>query len=106
MFGKNKKAPMSAVGFYQALGAAVYISLVATFMRYIGDGGQEPSGMLGMMLALLLLVFSAAVCGSIIFGFPVYLLMHNRIKEALAVLGYTFVYFLFLIIILAFILIV
>jgi len=103
MFNKDKKMAPAVVGFYQAVGAALYVSLVATLISYLGGDGKDPDGLLGMMLPLLLLVLSAAICGTLIFGYPVYLTMSNKVKDALAVLGYTFLYILFFIIILVFI---
>ncbi len=47
---------------------------------------------LGWILMLFLLVFSAAVTGLLVFGYPVYLVLNKKIKEALKVLGYTFLY--------------
>jgi hypothetical protein len=47
-----------------------------------------------------LLVFSAAVTGSMVFGFPVYLaLVKNKIKEALTILTFTALYALAIILI-------
>lgn len=51
---------------------------------------------------LTLLVFSAAVSGSIVFGYPAYLtLVKNKIKEALTILAFTLLYTLGIILITA-----
>jgi len=106
MFGKNKNSSPQVVGFYQALGALLYVGVVSILIRYLGNFGPDKPGFLGMMLMLFLLVFSAAMCGIIVFGYPAYLGMHNRVKEALSVLGYTFMYSLFIIIILVFVILI
>ena len=54
-------------------------------------------GYLGVFLMLVLLVFSAAVSGSLVFGLPAYLAFNKKIKEAITLLGYT-LFFSFLII--------
>jgi len=42
---------------------------------------------------LTLLVFSAAITGTLVFGYPVYLvLVKNKIKEALTILAFTLLF--------------
>ena len=47
---------------------------------------------------LTLLVFSAAVTGSLVFGYPVYLILNKQTKEGVSIFAYTL---LFLVVILA-----
>ena len=53
---------------------------------------QEEIIMIATMLVLL--VFSAAVTGSLVFGYPAYLAMQKKLKAAITLLGFTFLYFL------------
>ncbi len=80
------------IGLAQALAVAVYCGLVAWFLRVAGNYFNEPVGVLGTALILVLLVFSAAVSGSIVFAYPAYLILNKRTKEGLSVLGYTFIF--------------
>lgn len=75
---------------------AAYVALVAFFMSHIevffGNGPDSALGgkqWLLPMTFLMLLVFSAAVVGTLIFARPVALYLDNQKKEALAMLGYT-----------------
>ena len=68
----------------QALGVAVYVGIVAWVMSN-GERlfGSMP-GMVGPMVLLMLLVLSAAVVGSLIFGRAAYLLLTGAKKEGIA----------------------
>ena len=54
-----------------------------------------------MMLSLL--VFSVALVGILLFGFPIYLIINKKVKQALRILGYTFLWLLLIIILVVFI---
>ena len=62
-------------------------------------------GLLGIVLMLLLLVFSAAVTGSMVFGYPAFLALNKNIREALRVLAYTLLYSLVIILLITLILV-
>ena len=96
---KLKKLPLSLVAFFQSLGAIIYCGLVSGFFWYMGKAAIAPPDFWGISLMLFLLVFSAAVTGLLIFGYPAYLVLHGKIKQALKVLGYTFLFSLLIIII-------
>lgn len=85
-----KKIHPALVGLLQALGVTVYCGLVSVFFWGMEKIFAEPPGVIAWILMLLLLVFSAAVTGLLVFGYPVYLTLNKKVKEALAVLGYTF----------------
>ena len=87
----SKLSP-TLVGFLQSLGVAIYCSLVALFFWSMGNNLDEPPQILGMAMMLFLLVFSASVCGTLVFGYPVYLMMGQNIKRALQILAYTMVF--------------
>jgi hypothetical protein len=86
-----KNLQPSLVGFLQALGVTIYSILIGSFF-YLMEQVTSTPGFLGVVLMLILLVFSAAVTGSMVFGYPAYLALNKRIKEALNVLAYTLVY--------------
>lgn len=94
-----KNLSTQKIGFLQALGVLVYCVLVSSFMRYSGQLFDKGPGFWGPILMLMLLVFSAGLTGSLVFGYPVYLAMHKKIKEALEVLAYTLVFLLFLVLV-------
>lgn len=84
-------------GFIFAAGMLLYVGLVALFMTTvvpIFDGIPQATGVLFM---LLLLCFSAAVAGTLIFGRPIYLLLDKQLKQAviqlLLILGWLVVFF-------------
>ena len=72
---------------------ALYVILVGTFV----SNGQkifahEPSTLIPITM-LLLFVFSAALCGSLMFGRPVLWYLDGKKKEALSLLVYSLVFF-------------
>ena len=79
------------------LGVGIYCLFVA-FLTTNNFGAQGDT-IQNIALVLLLFVFSAAVTGALVFVYPAYLAINNKIKEALMVLGYTMLYFLALIIV-------
>lgn len=87
------------IGACQALGVTVYCSLIAIFFHFMAQSRHEP-GFFGFFAMLMILVFSAAVTGSFVFGYPAYLaLIKNKIKEALLILVYTLLFSLLIIIV-------
>jgi len=84
------------VGLVQSVLVAVYCALVGALIFYIADALPRPE-FFGIFLMLVLLVFSAAVTGSLVFAYPAYLSLNKKIKESLQVLGFTLL-FIFLII--------
>lgn len=84
-----------------AAATAVYVALVGSFFFY----GQRvfPKGdtVLAPIAMLMLLVFSAAFCGTFIFGQPILWFMSGKKKEALSLLATTMGFF-FLIMLAAF----
>lgn len=88
------------IGLLQALGISIYCGLVASFFFIMSHTIPEPPGFFGFFLMLSLFVFSAAVTGSLVFGYPVYLaLVKNKIKEAFTILAYTLIFILVLILV-------
>ena len=87
----GKSQDPSLVGLLQAIGVTLYSVLIGGFFYFMEQVSADP-GFLGIVLMLLLLVFSAAVTGSMVFGYPAYLALNKKIKEALKVLSYTLLY--------------
>ena len=95
-----KKLNTSLIGLFQALGVVIYCALIVGIFNFFGKNFAGPAGFFGSILILVLLVVSAAVTGSIVFGYPAYLfLKHKRTKEALLILAHTLLYCLGIVII-------
>lgn len=94
-----KKLNPNLIGLVQALGVVVYCGLVVGMLNLFGKVIFAPPGFFGSLLILVLLVFSAAVSGSIVFGYPAYLALNKKIREALSILAFTLLYCLGIIII-------
>lgn len=88
------KTKLSLIGFLQALGVVIYCSLIASLFWFFKIFSETPPEFWGTVLMLTLLVFSASVTGSLVFGYSAYLVLNQRIKEALTLLAYTLLYFL------------
>ena len=94
----ERSAP-SILGLLQAVGVIIYCAIIASFFFFMAKSQANP-GFFGFFLMLLLLVFSAAITGSLVFGYPVYLaVVKNKIKEALEILAFTLLYALTIILI-------
>jgi len=95
-----KKPSPFLIGLLQALGVVLYCALIVGVFNLFGKASTAPMGFFGSVLMLVLLVFSAAVTGSIVFGYPTYLFLREKqTKEALLILAYTLLYSLAFIII-------
>lgn len=89
----NNKAHPGLVGLYQALAVVIYVALVAAFIFFMGQSKIQP-GYLGIALMLVLLVFSAGISGTFVFGLPVYFALKNNVTRAVSILAFTFLYIL------------
>ncbi len=87
----NKIKPCT-IGFLQALGVGVYCLLISLLFRLMESMGIEPMGISGTIMILLLLVFSAGITGTLVFGYFAFLMINKEIKRALNILGFTFLY--------------
>jgi len=78
--------------FVNALGVAVYCSVVA----YVMQNGEHLFGKMqnfwGPLSFLMLFVVSAAIVGSLVFGKPAMMYLGGEKKEAVRLLGYTLVW--------------
>ena len=98
----KKKLRPNAIGLLQALGVVIYIVLISTFLHYTNKFFETTPEIFVMILMLSLLVFSVAVTGSLVFLYPIYLLINKQKKESLIILAYTFLYCLLAILIIGF----
>jgi hypothetical protein len=73
--------------------AIAYIFCVATFFRNAEFLLGKEDNFFSPVIALMLLVMSAAIMGILFFGRPVQLYLDNQKKEALSFLGYTISWF-------------
>jgi len=78
-----------------ALATALYIIVIASFLFYAPKFfGPDGKTVLIPIVMLLLLVFSAALVGTLIFGQPILWYLEGKKKESLSLLVYTFGVFL------------
>jgi hypothetical protein len=97
----RKKLILSGLAF--ALGEAAYILLIALFMKYGNQYFGSGPNILGIMVFLMVFVFSAAISGALILGQPVLLYLENKKREAIELFGITLGWiFIFLVILLMF----
>jgi len=97
-----KKIKPSLIGFLQAFGVIAYCVLIALLFNFLGKAALQPPGILGFAAILVILVFSAAVTGSIVFGYPAYLFFSKgKIKEPLLILAFTMLYCLIILAVIA-----
>ncbi len=80
-----KKLSLTTIAFLQAAGIAVYVTLFAFTVQYLGQRFQPTpiSPFFSMVLVLTTFVFSASVCATIFFGYPAYLFSEGKRKEAI-----------------------
>ena len=74
------------IGFLQAIGVGLYVFLVAQVMQMMQNTAPQMDGIFGIAAFLLLFTVSAAICGSIVLGRPVWLFMNNQKKESIYLL--------------------
>ncbi|OGD91296.1 hypothetical protein A3D07_01385 [Candidatus Curtissbacteria bacterium RIFCSPHIGHO2_02_FULL_42_15] len=102
MFKALEKEKPTTIGLCQSLGVTVYCGLVALLFNFLTKAIPSGPGFFGFFFMLILLVFSAAITGTMVFGYPAYLaLVKNKIKEALTILAFTLLYSLVIIFITA-----
>jgi len=89
---KNKKLKPYLVGLFQALGISAYCALVILFFQVMENSGIETNQIVAGILMLIVLVFSAAISALIVFGRPIYLAINKKIKDAMHILAFTFLY--------------
>jgi hypothetical protein len=76
-------------GIGTGLGVVAYVALVGVFLVHAESWLGPMDGPLGPMLAMLLLVFSASVTGTLVFARPAFLALQGERDKALRTLGVT-----------------
>ena len=76
-------------GLQNALFTTAYVVLVATFLNNASHLFGPGKSVLIPIVMLLLLIFSAALTGSLVFGKPILWYLDGKKKEALSLLTYT-----------------
>jgi len=79
--------------FLHVILAIAYIFCVATFFRNAEFLLGKEDNFFSPVIALMLLVMSAAIMGILFFGRPVQLYLDNQKKEAVTFFGYTLGWF-------------
>jgi len=77
---------------FNALGTALYIVAIASFLFYVPKAlglNDKPDTVLAPITMLSLLVFSAALTGSLVLGRPILWYLDGKKQEALSLLVYT-----------------
>ena len=78
--------------FFNALGTTLYIVAISSFVFYVPKAlglADKPDTILAPITMLSLLVFSAALTGSLMFGRPILWYLDGKKQEALSLLIYT-----------------
>ena len=94
-----KKFEFVWCGLLAAALTSIYVFLVSWVMQSGESWFEKESQILTMVAILMLLVFSAAVVGALIFGKPVYLLFAKKGKQALQQLISTMIWLMIILII-------
>jgi hypothetical protein len=101
---KTNENKILKFGVLSGLGEFAYIFLVITVMDYFSRKmGQVPDekGVLAPLFFLTTFVFSVAISGLIVFGYPVYLLTQKKIKGAALTIFTTLAAFLIILLLIA-----
>lgn len=94
MFHQQKinESEVLKFGFLGGIAEAGYIFLVASLITLLSKAmPHDPPGIAGPLLVLLLFVFSAAISGIFVCGYPIYLAFQKRFAEALMTVVVTLV---------------
>ena len=88
-----EKSKLILRSFYDSLGAAAYITLVAVLMSNIQKiFGNKPDTFLAPVAMLLLFVLSAAVVGGLILGKPILLYLDGEKKAGIKLFLYSLIW--------------
>jgi hypothetical protein len=75
--------------FLFSVGVIVYIVLVASIMQNAEELFGKMQNIWGPIAFLMLFVVSAAICGLLVFGRPVYLFLNGQKRESVKLALYT-----------------
>ena len=90
MWPFKEKISIWKVGILVGLAESAYCGLVALLL-WGGNSflNAKMNGISGVIFGLMLLVFSVAVSGILVFGYPMYLAIEKKYKEAFQTAGIT-----------------
>jgi hypothetical protein len=86
MFGKYKinLNEVYKLGIAAGIAELAYVLVVVLVMNYLSAFmNKNNGGILGVLCFLLLFVFSAAVSGLLVLGYPAYLALQNKYQSAI-----------------------
>lgn len=87
------KSSPRTVGFVQAAGLTLYVSLFATVVQRVQNllltRNLQPNPIVSIVLFLLAFVVSALICGSLVFGYPLLLFSTDKRSEATKIVLWT-----------------
>lgn len=90
MWGNKEKCKNWKMGILAGLAESIYCGLIALMLWYGSEFlSDKMSQVLGSLFGLILLVFSVAVSGVLVFGYPVYLAVEKKYKQAFQTIGIT-----------------
>lgn len=96
-----KRISPGVAAFLQAAGIVAYVALFALIAQTVGAGFRNVGPIASITLMLLVFIFSAVVCASLMFGYPLFLFLAGEKKQAVRIVA-TSVVWLALFIVLAF----
>jgi len=82
MFFKKKSDNLYAWAVLGAVAEALYCLLIAWLMPKLGQAVGSGNGILQIAPFLLVVVFSVAISGLFLFGYPVYLAMDKKYTQS------------------------
>lgn len=90
------KSKTFTFGFLSGLGVVIYCASVALLMTFLENKLSEMGGgTFPIIIMLILLVFSAAISGSLVFGYPAYLFIKKEFRSAIYTLATSLVTIIF-----------
>ena len=85
-FKKKSKGEIYKFGIGGGILEIIYILLVAWFITVMGETMDKENTIFSILAFLLLFVFSAAISGVFVMGYPAYLGLQKKLHEAILTL--------------------
>jgi hypothetical protein len=90
MWFRKDKIKIWKMGILAGLAVAVYCGLITLLIWFGGDFlSDKMSQVMGSLFGLILLVFSVAISGVLVFGYPLFLAVEKKYKQAFQAIGVT-----------------
>ncbi|MBU2229449.1 hypothetical protein KJ810_03525 [Patescibacteria group bacterium] len=90
MFELKGESSQVKAGIMVGLIESLYVIVIALLMINLTALMVNVEEVFAIGLVLMLLVFSAAISGVLVFGLPIYLFLQKRIKDAMKIMVTTF----------------